>query len=281
MNHSQSKAIFAISIIITLCLSACHSSKEAQSTGQGHLGQEHTTALTTEQKVVKMVDAVESWSDISLPLKCKIRQPKKISISGRASMIRGREINISLKMLGFEVAGLYADRDSLIVYERLNKTMIVEPMSKIEATTGMTLSNLQDVLTGRICYPGEQLDADNVLSLFKLENNAFDLVLLPKSKAPWNYNLVGTETPQLKSLTISIPGKIEATCNYEQFTPPITGFCRSATVTAKAGRHTLDATLEWYLDKAKVDNGLKPHRPSFKGFRRISFTQLIKLLGGI
>lgn len=270
-----------ISIVIILGLAACHTARKGQSLN-GTTDLSVPEKNTPEQKVRNLVSEVQNWHDISLPVKCKIRVPKNFSISGRASMIRGSEISLSLRMLGFEVAGMYATNDSIFVFEKLNKTLIAESLSKITDATGLNLTDIQDILTGRLCYPGTEISDKNIFELFSislLEDNVVSL--LPANGQPWCFTLSNQEPMSLKSLDINIPEKLSATCIYEQFNPVINGFCKSATINAEAGKQKLDATIEWSLGEAKVDNNLKPQKPSLKGYRRISFAQLIKILGNV
>lgn len=54
--------------------------------------------------------AGREWTNVSMPVKVRVTQPQKMTLSGTATMVRGEYVFISLRVFGFEVAQLYADK---------------------------------------------------------------------------------------------------------------------------------------------------------------------------
>lgn len=273
----------AITGLLALSIAGCRSSRESvghSATGTPSQTVGQTQSPTPAERISKVVGSYRDaagWTDISVPVSFKIRSPKSLSVSGRMVMVRDRCISVSMRMLGFEVAGFYADPDSIIVYEKLNKSMVVEPMSRLTSMTGLTLSDLQDLLMGRICCPGANLDAINVGRLFDISADNGSIVLTPRSGLQLSYLFTDTALPQLSLAALST-SKVRMTCTYGQAADN-THFSPSLTIDASAGKTRLDADLKYSLQSLKADTGAKASIPSAKGYRRISLEKLIKALG--
>ena len=288
MLRKTNISLLAISIVLTLLASACRSSKQAaqpvDSTGSPapSVIKEETTQ-TPAKRVAAMVDSYKSrtaWSDLSVPVRCTLRSPKSLSVSGRLTMVKDKSISLSLRMLGFEVAGMYADRDSIYIYEKLNKSMVVEPMSRLTSSTGLTLSDLQDLLTGIMCYPGKELTAGNVTKLFDITTGKENtLQLIPHDNRNWAYVLTDGEMPVL-IVAAAETAKVKAVCQFAIPELHKAGvFIPSVSVYAEAGKQKLDATLSYTLSDLKINTGAMSSKPSAKSYNRIPLDRLIKVLG--
>jgi hypothetical protein len=124
-------ALSAVALLI-LTLSSCHATKSAETKSGGD------TAVAEQ---------TSKWSDVYIPVKVELTEPSRMSISGRATMVRDRSVYLSLRMLGMEVATVYIDADSIFATEKLHKQMLAVGY---EATVGnrLTIGQLQDVLLG-------------------------------------------------------------------------------------------------------------------------------------
>lgn len=181
-------------------------------------------------------------------------------------------------MFGFEVAGLYADRDSIYVYEKLNHTMIVESMSRVSSTTGLDLNGVQDLLLGHITNPDNHSD---ILSGFKSEVSDDTMTLtMKKKKYDLVYTLSSLNGPVLKSLDVTASDKGSAVCRYAAaLITPAGPVSPSADLSVKFGRHTIEASLNWSLESASWNKGIDIGGNIPKGYRRITTEQLLKALG--
>lgn len=287
MIRKRSTIFLALTILLA-GLGGCKSSREtAVEKYNKEAERTPTTAASAviantspERMVENLIDSYKPWQDVSMSVKCKIRAPKSMSVSGKAVMVRAEEVRISMRMLGFEVAGLYIDRDSAYIYEKLNHTMIVEPMSKLQELSGLTLSDLQDILLGHICYPECNGKADRILKKMKVSDDGQLISLMPRSSSlDWKYVLTKTDPIELLYTMVSLGAKGEARCSYSAALQTSAGpVSPSATLTAEAGKYKLDATLEWSLETASWNSGVIPKNNVPKGYRRISLQQLIKAL---
>lgn len=285
MTSKTNILYLAISILFTVLVSGCRTSKPSSVSPEYPIEEGAPAvqaSLTPAQRVATLVDSYASrtaWADLNIPVKCTLRSPKSISVSGRLVMVKDKSITLSLRMLGFEVAGLYADRDSIYIYEKINKSLVAEPMSRLTASTGLTLSDIQDLLTGVICYPGEKLTGKNIGKLFDItiENNIIQLT--PRDRQRWSYTLSADNLPVLTSAVIT-SSKVNASCHFSAPQPCGAGsFIPSVSINAEAGKQKLDASMAYTLYDIKANTSPNVSKPSFKGYRRIAMSSLVKALG--
>lgn len=278
MRNSRSFILVSLCCAAFLCiLSGCRSSKPASSSLPTE-NQVKNYPKTAEGEVEAMIDSYKMWSDVAMSFRCNLRSPKSISVSGKATMIRGSEIKLSLRMLGFEVAGLYVNSDSIYVYEKLNHTMIVESMDRLTAATGLDINGVQDLLLGHITNPN---DRANPTANFKITSDDNNILLTLKGKGyNMTYTLLRSTPCSLSALEVEAPGKGLAACKYSA--PYLTEagpVSPTADINAKFGKISLEAGLNWSLETAAWNKDLKVSPNPPKGYRRISATQLIKSLG--
>lgn len=118
------------------------------------------------------VEPEKRWTDIYVPVKLELTEPSRMSISGRATMVRDESIYLSLRMIGMEVATVYIDRDSIFATEKMNKQMLAVGFEDALGKR-MTVGELQELLLGEpdakkarlpkaLTYDVERADNGNV-----------------------------------------------------------------------------------------------------------------------
>ena len=289
MNYRPYLSIlfFFSALSLLSLLSGCRSSRgSAAGDSSGHLSVAPVSGASADRQspqdqVEALLGSYRQWSDVSMNVKCSLRAPKSITLSGKATMIYGKEIRISFRMLGFEVGGLYADTDSIFFYEKLNRTMVVESMSRLSAASGLQLADIQDILLSRITYPGAGDSDRGLAKKFRISDDADGIMLRPRSSAlPWHYIISPQPALALSALSITLPGKGEALCSYNLPLATDAGpVSPSADIFARYGKQTVDASFFWSIETASWNQGLAPKRNLPKGYRRIPFAALIKSLG--
>lgn len=89
-----------------------------------------------------------SWHDVYMPVKVSAVKPINQSLSGRATMVRDSMVHISMRMLGFEVAVLHVENDTMWVIDKFHKYQFAESLDKILGSHKMSLGALQDIMLG-------------------------------------------------------------------------------------------------------------------------------------
>lgn len=280
-------SFFCMSVII--CVSACRSSR-----GSSHETVDSPAAMVavapsgggveavySDSAVSGLIDSYRSWSDVSMNVRCSLVSPKNMTISGKAVMIRDKEIRLSFRMLGFEVAGMYIDNDSLLFYEKMNRTMVVESMKKLKDTSGLDLSDIQDILLGRIVCPGGDVNSGNIFDLYRMSVEDTDIILTPRSSiVPWHYILSAIPQLALVGIDIDVPGRGNAECRYAGSLITEAGpVSPMVEISAVFGKQSVKASLQWSLETAVWNQGLDPVRKIPDNYLRIPFANLVKSLG--
>lgn len=104
---------------------------------------------TPAQRYAGLCESYADWQDVNMPVRLSVTSPKSISLSARAAMKRDKWISISVRMLGFEVASLFVDKDSVHVIDRYHKAYLSESIAKVFGSTGLKVADIQDLLLGR------------------------------------------------------------------------------------------------------------------------------------
>ncbi len=90
-----------------------------------------------------------SWSNVSMPVKIRVIQPKKFTFSGTATMVRGKSMLITLRFLGFEVGQAYLTPDMAdVVLRQPSKIWLREPIGERLQRVGIDFATLQETLLG-------------------------------------------------------------------------------------------------------------------------------------
>lgn len=277
--------LVAVGIMAAAMLGACSSSKKAaDNKNQGAAAGIEVAPVSSPAAVITgLAQSYGEWTDVSMPVKVNLLEPKYMSVSGKAVMVRDKEIYISLRVLGFEAGGIYIDSDSVFVYEKLHKIMLAEPMSRINRATGLTLGDIQDAILGRVFVSGEgTLDVSSVRR-FRLTAVDGLIAMVPEKKQKnfaWLFNVTDSERPSLRSLTVDAAGRATLDCTYTQAIATAAGaVAPGITVDAVYGKRKVRAGLDWSLSKAQWNTGAETRWKKPLGYTRLDFNKIIKMLG--
>lgn len=97
-------------------------------------------------KPTSVAEQENRWSDLYVPVKLELTEPSRMSISGRATMVRDKSVYLSLRMIGMEVATVYIDADSIFATEKMNRQMVGVDYDRVMGR--LTIGELQDLLLG-------------------------------------------------------------------------------------------------------------------------------------
>jgi hypothetical protein len=196
-----------------------------------------------------------SWSTINIPVKVALKSPSSMSVSGRAQMVHDKCIFISFRMLGMEVATLYADNDSIVVADKFNKRYFSTSYTPMRERYNLSIGMLQNVLLG------QPVNISNIggvsISEEKASSDASTLTALTVSPVDMEPIVFTFGTP-LSSDNIVIPSTV--------------------TVNTRFNSKNIEAMLTWDVSKAKFNSDIAPTPTQTAGYTRISSTALISLL---
>lgn len=270
--------------VTLLVLSSCGSTKSVSNTpaDTSAAADRPVTAQTGSltQQAEMLARSYKDWSELSLPLKIELNFPARFSASGRAYMRRGKDIYISIRMLGFEVATAYIDSDSVRVADKFNKRYMAESVSKVLAGAKLTVADIQDLLLGRAFVTSMGTFTTAMMSNVEIAESNEGWSMTPKTKvagASYSFGILGTP-PRVGALNVEFEGH-KASCAYASPVETKSGtFMQFADITAPLGSKKLSVTIRWDFSGAKyeVSNSVGWKIP--KGYTRIQASSLVKNL---
>lgn len=262
---------FAVVATSLLLVTSCGSKRETAG----------STAPAQPAVVTDLPDSIAArygtWHDMNGSVRVYIESPINLSASARATMVRNENILLSMRVLGMEIAALYIDSDSVFVVDRYHKYMIAEPFTRLAGNTGLTISDLQDVMLGRLFYPG----SDNAASRYTATPSDGSVVLTPDEPFTgiWHYT-ADLPTATLSALTFIISGKGELVCRYNGYYDGPCGVTASGfDIEASLADKSISASLQWQPSKIKWNSGRTMRwTPPTSGYRRIDTAALLQAL---
>lgn len=228
---NQTKALFVVMMVLMLAAAGCRSGKQTLKPQE---------ALT------------ENWTRLQAPLSLRLEKPQRFSVSTTATMVRDTSIVVSMRMFGMEVGIISVTADTLLILDKYHKMAIVEPTADLFASTGTTLSDLQDLLTGNSDTArklGGRLQATETVA----DDGTITL------------QLAAGET-RLFNITFAAP-----------FATPFATLHEEISATAEFDSKTYAARLKWDFSRARWNADVTPRAVTLPAsYAKASFKQLLE-----
>ena len=276
---------FALAATAVALLSSCGSRRAAAAPDYvDEAGLEVNTDAKTD--FAALAQSYTRWESVSMPVRVSMTSPKSFSISGTMKMRQGESILVSMRMFGMEVASVYADNDSVLIYAKAMNLYYSAPVAELSEKYGITLANIQSILLGQVFVPGAPaLNASDIkeFEFDKKENATFSFH--PK-KTPagigWSYCAIrtGEDTPVLAEMEITPSAGQPVRCTFTGHEPTGAGIA-AGDISVTTGIKDKDVAVELTptLSKAKWNDtqAIKPPKISSKA-RRVNSDELYKML---
>ncbi len=263
-----------MAVAALLATGACSSKKQAARPGKEVVGRR-------TPQVRSLGATYRPWTSVYAPVSLKLSKPSSFGLSGRATMVQGEYIHISLRVLGIEAGVVYIDTDSAFIIDKFHKVAVAAPFKAITAATSITLADLQGILLGQAVYPGSGAISDDrkVEQLFSSSTSEEGATLLTPRRTPggctWYYTI--DSTPALTKLDITIDSGGSVTALFSDPAETDAGLVAGdIAINALLGKQNFAASLSWDMGKAQWDSSRAASRPSLDGYRIMSASQLLK-----
>lgn len=260
------RLIYLAAIVAAVIFTGCHTHR-----GAG-MPEEYQGASLTAGAVDSILRSGASWQSVEVPVRLSVIAPASMDISGRMKMVRGEVVYISLRMIGFEVGKVMLTPDSLFISVSPKKLYVAEPLAAVSRY--VTLSNLQDILTGVPFVAGSDVATS---SDFRISSDGVNNILTPRRRvggADYSWIFSG-DTEQ----AVADIGSASLRADYsfgQEFTP---GRPAESAFTLDASGHKLKAAvaMKW----GSADFQANPPSPwtAPRGYRRVALADVIKALG--
>lgn len=272
-----------IAILLVSSIAGCRSQKGA--TSEGSETPEGTvvapTYMNLNSRYTMLTESWKQWSDMESSIKISLTSPAKLNAAGKVWMKRGEWISMSIRMLGFEVATLWVDRDSIVAVDKFHKKYVSESTSKLLGDSNVTLEDMQDLLTGRAFIVGKGTARVADRSKFDFEEAANGWYLLPKEQPEgFNYGFLASDTSNaLRGTILEVNNFGSVSANYSDLYESRNGgwFAQEAKLETSRGKK-MAATLKWDFNGAKFNTGISKRCNIPDNCERIEMSTLTKLL---
>lgn len=269
-------------LLLTLAFAGCRSQKgTTQAGGDTREGVAIPANTALNSRYTMLTESWKPWTDMEASLKISLNSPAKLNASGKAWMKRGEWISISIRMLGFEVATLWVDRDSVVAVDKFHKKYVSEPTSRLLGDADVTLEDMQDLLTGRAFLVGSGTAKVTDRRQFDFEEAANGWYLLPRRQPQrFDYGFLASNTNNaLRGAIIEVKGFGSVSTRYDDIFESRTSgwFAQEVTVETTRGKK-LSATLKWDFNGAKFNTGVTKSCRIPDNCERIEASSLSSLL---
>lgn len=284
-HHSIHRLLPAVAAAFVMTiLGACSSHRSSQTALPGESGANAAPAQSAKKnpEVADLASTYSHWTSLYAPFSMQLKQPLSFNVSGRATMVNGQAINLSLRVLGMEVAIVYVDTDSAYLVDKFHKQFVAEPLAALTSRTDITIADLQAILLGQAVYPGKGplKESYKPQNLFSIAGEGDSWVMTPKKTragATWYFTVA--PGPVLTGLTVEPRGLDPIVARFSDFATALAGnIAQEISVEGKYKTRRLDFTLEWNMGRAEWDSSRTASAPKLEGYRRLSIDQILKSL---
>lgn len=271
-----------LAVILTASIAGCRSQKETTSAGSDlreGIAVPANTALNS--RYTMLTESWKPWSDVEVGVKVSLTSPAKLNAAGKAWMKRGEWISISVRMLGFEVATLWVDRDSVVAVDKFHKKYVSQPTKKLLGDANVTIEDIQDMLMGRAFIAGRGTASVADRKLFDFEQADNGWYLLPRSQPEmYNYGFLASNTSNaLRGAIVEVKNFGTVSANYNDIFESRTcgWFAQEVKLETSRGKK-IAVTLRWDLNGSKFNTGVVKSCRIPDNCERIEMSSLTSLL---
>lgn len=277
--------LFAITLCaVVLCaVAGCSAVRKGTATERSSATVANESDMRVELST--LLSRYGDWKRLRVPMTVNLRQPKSVSIGGTAVMERGKSIMMSLKFFGMEIGYLYMTNDTVIVVDKVHKYYAAESVGAFLDGFDASVSNVQDVLLGRVFMLGQATPDAGSFRGAEYDNiNGESWMLIPKGAADAvSYGFRFSPADVLSALIVQ--AGVHQPVIFEYALPSVTRYgVMSPGISAEyvSGKTSIEASIEWELDKARWDSDVEIRQPDITSkYRRIPSADIPKILSGL
>lgn len=270
-------------LVAVIALGSCSSARKGS---KSNLPTEIPTEISQQspsQRYAEVCRSYGDWQDVQMPVKVSLTSPKSLSVSARAVMKRDEWISLSVRMLGFEVASVFVDRDSVHVVDRYHKAYLSEGLGRAFGDSGVSVGVLQDLLLGRGFLVGKAggTFTQALSTAFEFVSSPEGLMILPCVQgAGFEYGFIlASDANRVGATSVSVGEKYAAVATY---TSPVEtshggSFAGCTTLSMVKGKN-ISATLNWNFQQAQWNTGESKSWKRPSGYSRLDASTLISKL---
>lgn len=268
---------FIITILALLPITACHTSKESSPVMQP------AGEMSLRDRFELLASGYSEWGDVTVPVKVELTSPKRLSVSGRAVMERGKSVYISLRVFGMEIGNLYVTGDSVYAVDKIHKYIVAESISRFLGGLPLTINDMQDLLLGQAFLMETGRLSSSDYKKVSLVQDAGGWTITPKKTFDGvSYTFgIADENNTVSSLIASKDNDLlPVGCRYSSHVSGTAAgtVAQKVSIAGTIGKHDIEASLRWSADEAKWNTGTPRQWSVPKNYKQIPASSLIKAL---
>lgn len=274
-------AAVAAAAIIATALAGCGSQKQAGSQMAGEPIPAQASMQTPRQRYDALCAAYGDWQDVSMPVRISLTQPRRISLQAKALMKRNQWIHFSVRMLGFELASVFVDNDSIHAIDKYHRLYLSESLAKLFGGAGISIGDVQNLLLGRGFVTGTTGSTFTLpmVSSLNLQQTPEGLLITP-ARQPQDFEygfILYPDANNLMATSVSVGEKYAGTATYSDYIPTAQAgsFASSVNLSVVKGKNA-EAALKWDIMSASWNKGENRQWKQPRGYERISADRLLK-----
>lgn len=271
-------------ILAIMLTTSCGSRRNTATIGYPSEQESAIPSNTAEDTYSSLISSYKPWHDVTISVKLNLRQPKRFTVSGKATMVNNKAINVSVRMLGMEMASIYVDSDSIYVMSKFQRIAYVESMTRLRDAYGIGIADLQCLLLGQAigltsdtsgANNGKQLDLKVDNGEFEFSSTKKDVSMVYSGKVPTLGVPAYVTQILVKSKTLQ-----PITASFEEQRRTEAGIVASIVdISGTLRNKKIEASADWSLDGAQWNRNISMESPSIpSGYTRISTQQLLEML---
>lgn len=281
----------AVTVFCMLLLASCGSKKAATRPGyESSAEQTQTTKDPLKGAFSSLANSYKPWKDVSLPVKLELKEPKRFSISGKASMVHDKSVNISLRILGMELGAIYVDQDSIYIVSKMQRMAYVESLDFFSRNFGFTLEDIQSLLLGQAFVPGKGTLTLSEERNFRLQQgeNADEWIFTPAQtprNVSWHFEGRNPQAEEglgaiLQALIVNPSAMKPLSAIFGEHTDTSAGIVASeVNLSATMSKRSLKLNIIWNFDRAEWNKGISSAAPKISSsYNRLTTKGLLELL---
>lgn len=258
-------------------------------------GQRETAVeRSTENDFRLLTKSYTPWQSVSVPVKVRLTEPRRASLSGTLNMEYDKALELNLRMFFMDALTIYADNVSVIILSKPLDVYYITSMEDFTDRTGLDLRDLQSLLLGQVFKPGSGTATAESLEYFILTPDTGatggDIVTMdihPRQTMPgveWFFRstvaaMDKESAPKLSLLDINV-GQTHFQCVFDDYFQSAAGtVAGNLAISGKVKSHRIAASIVSDPGRAKWNSGATAREPKIpEGMRRMTTEQIFKIL---
>ena len=278
----RSRLLMPLVAVLILLASGCSTVKKAPAYTSAGASTGALSQVAPAVRFDSLTASYADWDDVALPVRLSITRPKAFSVTAQCPMKHNPWVLFSVRMLGFEVAKVWLDNDSVHAVDKYHKRYLSESLQRFLGSNDVTIGNFQDMLLGRAFLTGKAGGTLTPASsgVIRMIPSPEGLMILPAAE-PHDFNygfILDNSADCLAAASVTIGESTAVVINYATYYSTPAGAVSSVAAMQTMKGKPVDLSLTWNLQSAKWNRGVTQQWTAPKGYTRMATEQLLKLL---